>query len=140
MNLSNKKIIYAWIGTFKSEKKLYEKYLNIDYSNDDLPQSKFGKDVGLEYYDDDFMESWWFKKLNLNELKEYKEDLLDSEHFFDELIIELSKRNLDKRNTILFLFGENGENPINEVLFNHNNHSVNNKRIEFIFRKEYSLK
>tara|TARA_R110001592_G_scaffold183902_2_gene427627 strand:- start:9 stop:422 length:414 start_codon:yes stop_codon:yes gene_type:complete len=135
-----KKIICVWIGTFKSEDKLYKSYLNFDYTNDDEPESEFAKDSGLEYYDEDFMESWWFSKLELNELTEYKDDLLDSEYFFDELIAELKNRDLTNRNSISFLFGEKGAYPTNEILFEYNGMESNNKPIEFVYRKEYEVK
>ena len=118
-----KKIICVWIGTFKSEDKLYKSYLNFDYTNDE-----------------DFMESWWFSKLELNELTEYKDDLLDSEYFFDELIAELKNRDLTNRNSISFLFGEKGAYPTNEILFEYNGMESNNKPIEFVYRKEYEVK
>ena len=135
-----KKIICVWIGTFVSEKKLYQNYLNFDYQNEDEPQSEFGKDAELKYYDEDFMESWWFNEISLNNLIEHKEDLLDSEYFFEELIIELKNRNLKNRNSIFFLFGQNGENSINEMLFEYNGMKSDDKRIEFVFQKEYESK
>lgn len=86
------------------------------------------------------MESWWFKELELNKLIEYKNNLLDSEYFFDELIVELKNKDLTNRNSIMFLFGENGEYPTNEMLFEYNGMRMKNKSIEFVFRKEYELK
>lgn len=135
-----KKIVCVWIGTFKSEDKLYQNYLNFDYENEDGLESEFGKDAELKYYDEDFMESWWFKKLELNKLYEYKDDLLDSEYFFDELIAELKNRDLTKRNSISFLFGEISQNSVNEILFEYKGMKTSNKPIEFVFRKEYKLK
>ncbi|WP_033956924.1 immunity 22 family protein [Psychroserpens jangbogonensis] len=134
------KIICVWIGTFESENELYQNYLNFDYENEDESESKFAKDSGLLYYDEDFMESWWFSKLELNKLTEYKDDLLDSEYFFDELIAELKKRNLTDRNSISFLFGEKNQNSTNEMLFEYHGMESNGKPIEFVFRKEYELK
>ncbi|WP_405576889.1 immunity 22 family protein [Winogradskyella sp. Asnod2-B02-A] len=135
-----KKIICVWIGTFKSEDNLYKNYLNVDYTNDDEPESEFGKDAELEYYDEDFMESWWFNQLDLNNITEYKDDLLDSEYFFDDLIKELKNRDLTNRNSISFLFGEKGAHPTNEILFKYNGMESNEKPIEFVFRKEYDVK
>jgi hypothetical protein len=135
-----KKIICIWIGTFESEDKLYKSYLKFDYENDDNPKSQFAKDAELEYYDEDFMESWWFNNLELKKLIEYKEDLLDSEYFFDELITELKNRDLTNRNSISFLFGDNGEYSTNEMLFKYNGMKMNDKPIEFVFKKEYKPK
>ncbi|MDG5491997.1 immunity 22 family protein [Psychroserpens sp. SPM9] len=134
-----KKIICVWIGTFKSEDQFYNNYLNFDYTNDDAPESEFAKDSELKYYDEDFMESWWFSKLELHKLTEYKDDLLDSEYFFDELISELKKRDLSNRHSISFLFGEKGEHSTNEMLFEYNGMKTIEKPIEFVFKKEYQL-
>lgn len=134
------KIICVWIGTFESENRLYENYLDFNYENDEEPESEFSKDSGLGYYDEDFMESWWFEELELNKLIEYKDDLLDSQYFFDELIAELKNKNLSNYNSITFLFGENGEYSTNEMLFEYNGMKMSNKPIEFIFRKEYEQK
>ncbi|MEO1033257.1 MAG: immunity 22 family protein [Bacteroidota bacterium] len=136
----NKKVICFWIGTFESENKLYQNYLNFDYENENEPESEFGKDAGVEYYDEDFMESWWFDELNLNKLNDYKDDLLDSEYFFNELIAELKNRDLTNRNFISFMFGENGEYSTNEMLFEYNGMNINNKPIAFVFKKEYEPK
>ncbi|WP_298902189.1 immunity 22 family protein [uncultured Psychroserpens sp.] len=136
----NKKIICVWIGTFESEDKLYKDYLSFNYENDDEPESKFAKDSGLGYYDEDFMESWWFNTLELNELVQYRDDLPDTEYFFDELIMELEKHDLSNRNSISFLFGEYGEHITNEMLFEYNGMHINSKQIEFVFKKEYEPK
>ena len=135
-----KKIICVWIGTFKSEELLYKDYLTFDYENEDEPISKFGTDSRLKYYDEDFMESWWFKKLDLNNLNEYKDDLLDSEYFFSDLLTELKNKDLSDRNSITFLFGEDGINTTNKMLFEYSGMDSRNKPIEFIFRKEYQPK
>ncbi|MBR9847706.1 MAG: hypothetical protein GYB35_17155, partial [Algicola sp.] len=103
-------------------------------------ESKFGKDAELGFYDEDFMESWWFEKLDLDNLTKYREDLLESEYFFNELILELKTRELSNRNSISFLFGENSQNPTNEMLFEYEGMKTIDKPIEFVFKKEYELK
>ncbi|WP_299387589.1 immunity 22 family protein [uncultured Lacinutrix sp.] len=135
-----KKVICVWIGTFKSENELYQNYLNFDYENEDDPKSKFGKDAELEYYDEDFMESWWLEDISLNNLIEHKDNILDSEYFFEELIAELKHWNLTNKNSITFLFGEDGEHATNDMLFDYNGMKSKDKPIAFVFRKEYELK
>ena len=135
-----KKIICVWIGTFQSEDNFYNDYLNFNYENDDYAESGFSKDAELDYYDEDFMESWWFDSLEIKELIKHKECLLDSEYFFDDLITELKKSKLKDRNTISFLFGQSGHNSTNEELFEYNGIVKFDKPIEFIFKKEYEVK
>ena len=113
--------------------------MKFDYENEDNSISQFGKDAELEYYDEDYIESWWFEKLEINNLIENQEDLLDSKYFFEELITELKKRNLNNRNFISFLFGEVGTNQTNEILFQYEEINSTEKPIEFVFKKEYKL-
>lgn len=137
--MSTKKIICVWIGNYKSEEDFYQDYLRFNYENEENPISKFGIDAELEYYDQDFMESWWFEKLEINNLVEYQDELLDSKYFFDDLLIELKERNLKNINYISFLFGEIGSNPTNEILFEYSGLKSTEKPIEFVFKKEYKL-
>ena len=138
--MGKKKIICVWIGKFESEKDFYQDYLRINYDDNGNSISRFGVDAGLENYDQDFMESWWFEKFDVNKLIEFKEDLLDSDYFYEELIAELRTRNPNDINFISFIFGELSENPINEILFEYNETYSIQKTIEFILKKEYILK
>jgi len=135
--MTKKKIICVWIGTQTSESKLYEEYLQFDYENDEI--SNFGKEAALDYYDEDFIETWWFEKLEISKLHEYKDELLDSEFFFEELLRELEHKNLDDKNFITFLFGEISSNTVNEFLFDYKGLTTPSNALEFVFKKEYEL-
>jgi hypothetical protein len=135
--MTKKKIICVWIGTQTSENKLYQEYLQFDYENDEI--SNFGKEAALDYYDEDFIESWWFEKLEISKLLEYKDKLLDAEFFFDELLLELKHKNLEDKNFITFLFGEISNNSVNEFLFDYKDMTSTSKVLEFVFKKEYEL-
>jgi hypothetical protein len=137
--MSIKKIICVWIGKFKTEKEFYQDYLKFDYENEDNSISQFGKDAELEFYDEDYIESWWFEKLKINNLIENQDDLLDSKYFFDDLISELKTRNLNNINFITFLFGEVGNNQANEILFEYQGINSKENPLEFVFKKEYKL-
>jgi hypothetical protein len=130
------KIVCVWIGTFKDKDEFYGKYLDINYRQSPST-SPFGKDAGLGRYDEDFIESWFFDKLTFKSLSEYKESLLDSEYFFDDLLQELSQKDLNTRNTITFLFGMGGHNAINKHLFEYKGMQTAEKPIEFVFSKKY---
>jgi hypothetical protein len=136
--MSKKKIICVWIGTFELENEFYQDYMKFNYDKEDSI-SKFGIDIGLDFYDEDYIESWWFEKLEINHLMECQESLLDSNYFFGELITELKKRNLTNKNFISFLFGEIGTHPANEILFEYIGTKSTEKSIEFVFRKEYEI-
>jgi hypothetical protein len=135
--MAKKKIICVWIGTQTSESKLYQEYLQFDYENDEI--SNFGKEAALDYYDEDFIESWWFEKLEISKLLEYKDELLDAEFFFEELLQELEQKNLEDRNFITFLFGEISSNAVNEFLLDYKGLTTPNNALEFVFKKEYEL-
>lgn len=135
MQMSTKKIICVWIGTNPSEKDFYQNYLVFDYENDEI--SKFGKEAALDYYDEDFIESWWFEKLEIAKLKEYKENLLDYEFFFDDLLLELEHKKIEDKNFITFLFGEISTNTTNEFLFDYKGMTATSSNLEFVFKKEY---
>lgn len=136
------KVVCVWIGTFDSEEVFYKNYLSFNSENEedyededeamDLP--RFAKDAGLGWYDEDFIESWWFEKLEINKLQEYRAALLDSEYFFDDLIAELKTCDISNYNTITFLFGEKGTN---EMLFNYEKTSEEDVPIKFVLKKQY---
>ena len=134
-----KKIICVWIGAFDSETDFYSDYLAHNYDNIDHPESKFGKDAELEYFDEDFIESWWFEKLTIENLVEYKTGLLEYSYFFEELLTVLKQKDLAQKNTITFLYGEKSSNSTNEMLFKYQGMKNTNKPIEFVFRKEYII-
>jgi hypothetical protein len=135
--MTKKKIVCVWIGSQTPENKLYQEYLQFDYENDEI--STFGKEAALEYYDEDFIESWWFEKLEISKLLEYKDKLLDAEFFFDELLLELKHKNLEDKNFITFLFGEISNNSVNDFLLDYKGLTTPNNALEFVFKKEYEL-
>jgi hypothetical protein len=130
------KIVCVWLGSFKDKDEFYGKYLDINYRQSPST-STFGKDAGLGRYDEDFIESWFFENLSLDNLSKNREILLDSEYFFDALLQELSQKDLNYRNTITFLFGMGGHNTINKQLFEYKGMQTADKAIEFVFSKKY---
>ncbi len=131
------KVVCAWIGTFESEKDFYANYLSFksaDEEEDNLDLSEFAIDANIGWYDEDFIESWWFEKLEINKLQEYRTALLDSEYFFDDLIAELKTCDISNYNIITFLFGKKG---VNEMLFHYKNPFRKNVPIKFILKKQY---
>lgn len=139
--IANSKIVCVWIGKFNSEEVLYQDYLSFPSDDDvddnkEVQLSKFAKDAGLGWYDEDFIESWWFDKLEINKLKEYRTALLDFEYFFDDLIEVLKTSDISSYNTITFLFGKKGAN---EMLFNFENRSKENVPIKFVLKKQYEI-
>jgi hypothetical protein len=52
----DERVVYAWIGEFDSEVD-FERYIEQSYTEDgDSIPSQFMRDVGLDWYDDDFQE------------------------------------------------------------------------------------
>lgn len=139
----NKKVVCVWIGTFPVEKEFYQDYFELKYDeeDEDKVESKFGNDVGLDWYDHDFRESWWFEKLEWSKILSYKEGLLQQEYFFDEVVEALKKQDLKKYNTLTFLYGEKGKSSFNERLFEYveplDIGNRKSKPIKFLLKKEY---
>lgn len=125
-----KKVVCVWIGKTESEKILHDKYLKFGNK-----VSKFGIDASIEWYDEDFMESWWYEKLDTDTLIRDKETILDPEYFYDDMIEKLKNEDLSAYNTIHFLFGSERDNLF---LFNFNNQPKNTENLKFVFRKEFS--
>lgn len=132
-----RRIVCIWLGTFESEEELYSDYMSFNYDNEDNPQSKFGIDSGLGWYDEDFKESWWFKKNVLIQLEKYGNGILFSEYFFADFMKKLSSYDLGQKNTIIFLFGEEG--GFNENLFQYKRLQPKKGLVEFFFSKEYEV-
>ncbi|MDP8051714.1 immunity 22 family protein [Pasteurella atlantica] len=80
----NNNVVCVWIGYFSSEEELYDNYLSFNYENEEV--SRLCKDTGLDYYDEDFIESWWFETLEINNLLNNKDYLSDSEYFLMNLL------------------------------------------------------
>lgn len=138
--MQDKKIVAVWIGKFPDENTFYRKYMSTEYDEDGNSFSAFGTDVQLEYFDEDFIESWWFEQLDMKTLLEYKPGLLDQEYFFDQVEAALQKVNLSDFNTITFLFGETKSYGVNKDLFDYKGMDGTGKPIEFLLKVEYSEK
>ncbi|MDP8170374.1 immunity 22 family protein [Pasteurella skyensis] len=128
----NNNVVCVWIGYFSSEEELYDNYLSFNYENEEV--SRLCKDTGLDYYDEDFIESWWCETLEINNLLNNKDYLFDSKYFFDELIAKLKELDLAQYNSISFLFGTQDQN---ENLFAYQGMTMKNAPIQFVFKKEY---
>jgi hypothetical protein len=56
-------VVSVWVGTF-GDQKTVDTYTEEQYDSDDEPISKFGSDIGLEFYDHDFMEVEHYRGLS----------------------------------------------------------------------------
>lgn len=132
--MKTQKAVAVWLANFKTEDELRQDYLYIDYEKDDA-NSLFGNEIKVDYYDEDFMESWWFESLDLDVLETHSEVILHSEHFYADFLEQLDATVLAKYNTLIFLFGEQGEYPINEFLFESTAFKQKETSIQFVYRK-----
>lgn len=108
-----------------------------NYKDEDNPTSKFSEDSEVYWFDEDFIESWWFEKIDLITLKKYGTGFFDEACFFDEFMTKVQGYNLDNWNSVIFLFGK--QNGANEKLFQYSGMSSKSKVIEFVFRKTYEV-
>lgn len=136
--MKTEKIVCVWIGYCATAADLYADYLDCNYDDEDQPISKFGKDAGLLYYDEDAMESWWFLELTVDRVIEYKDNLPDNELYFDDLLAALQRKDFGSTNFISFMFGESGAHETNEMLFAYEGIPGHTKALTFVFRKTYT--
>ncbi len=130
-------IVCVWLGKFTSKDFFYNNYLAFDYEDqDDTIVSPFGKDAGLRWYDEDFIESCWRGEMTMSELQNSRTGLLDSDHFFDDLLVELRKVDLSDFNTITFLFGDKNGRGVNTDLFDYDWTSAVSP-LRFVMKKVY---
>lgn len=107
------KVVCVWIGKFPSKEEFYHSFLAMKYETEDDIYSEFGKTVGLNWYDEDFIECWWFEKLDFDTLEKYRKGILHHEYFYDDLLQLLYSIEIENFNSITFLFGEKAKYSIN---------------------------
>jgi hypothetical protein len=131
------KVICVWLGNATSKETLFRDYLAFKYDEDENASSQFGSETGLDYYDEDFMESWWDDNLDLSFIDSRKNGLLDAKHFNQELIEHLKDIDFTKFNFISFLYGEKSNNA---KLFNYKSERIKSTHLKLVFKKAYSQK
>jgi len=130
---SENRVVCVWAGSFASEDD-YRCYMAMHYDDDDA-KPRFGIDTGLEWYDEDFLESWWIEGFSTEKLEIYVRGVLHSDVFYDELKDVIARH---EANAFIFMFGEHGEDPINKELFDYDGRCGRDAKVVHIFKKAYA--
>lgn len=128
------RVVCVWAGSFASEQD-HRDYMDMQYDDDGDATSRFGIDTGLEWYDEDFLESWWIEGFSAEKLETYVRGVLHSDVFYDELKDIVAGQNA---NVFVFMFGERGEYPTNEELFDYDGHCSDGAKVVHVFKKTYA--
>ena len=94
----------VWLGYFPSESALYHDFFAWDYADEDHSTSPFTLASGIKWYDEDFIESWWFDELTLERLNNNVQGLPNHYWFWEGVNQTLASQELSAYNTITFLF------------------------------------
>lgn len=121
-------IVSLWLGRFESL-EIWEEYLETNYSLDgDFEGSHFTKAFNIDYYDEDFKESEFYKNSS-NSLNE----LLKGFSYDNQIVNKLKGISIDKAyNTVLLLYNFRYDGTINH-------HSYANSELFYIGQTDYSI-
>ena len=99
---------HFWIGNFSSS-KLLDEYFHEQYEDEEIPISKFAKDLDVFFYDHDFLE-YGFEE-NIDNLEESLQNYSYSNLWINQLKFKLYKLDIHNFNTIVFMNTGELENP-----------------------------
>ncbi|HZY79482.1 MAG TPA: immunity 22 family protein [Cyclobacteriaceae bacterium] len=126
-------ITAIWLGKFNSSAELRE-YVAFNYENEDDVSSKFANDIGLPYFDEDFMESVFYN--SQPEILDY----LGRRSFVDnkEVLSKVTSMGLGDNNSVISITGFKDRGLVNEELFDYQPVQIEKDYLVFVglFRGE----
>lgn len=124
-------ITLIWFATFENQTQLTD-YVNWRYfENEDEPTCNFADDIGIKYFDSDFLEST-FVQPPLQLLAQI-DNISFVENFKAQLLTKINDINYSDKNAIISLSGKKDVNGgINQMLFNFIPQFNNKKYLQFI--------
>ena len=120
-----------WLATFDTETELRD-YVDWKYSdNEDGPTCTFADDIGLTYFDSDFLESVFVEIPS--ELLEHIDHISFAENFKAQLVTSINNINYADKNAIISISGKKDMyGSINEDLFDFVPMVTNKKYVQFV--------
>ena len=109
-------ITLVWLATFENETQLAD-YVDWKYlENEDVPKCSFADDIGLKYFDSDFLESAFVA--TPSKLLEQIDNISFVENFKVQLLSKINDINYSDKISIISLSGKKDVyGGINEKLF-----------------------
>jgi hypothetical protein len=114
--MKSKFITLIWLATFENQTQLTD-YVEWKYlENEDDPKCSFADDIGLKYFDNDFLESAFVA--TPSKLLEQIDNISFVENFKGQLLTKINDINYSDKNSIISLSGKKDVyGGINEMLF-----------------------
>jgi hypothetical protein len=102
-------IVDVWVGRFPSADAV-DAYFEETYGDDDRPISQFATDMGVRFYDHDFIERE-FHDTPVSDLGAVLTEHSFSSSYLSEVIEAFRARQIGTFNTVLLVWNEEIENP-----------------------------
>lgn len=99
----NGDVVSVWVGVFNDQASV-DLYTEEQYDADDQPISKFGADIGLEFYDHDFMEVEHYQGLSETGVSSFARHSY-GESFGEAAWQTATYRGLREFDTVFMLYG-----------------------------------
>lgn len=124
-------ITLIWFATFENQTQLTD-YVNWRYlENEDEPTCNFANDIGIKYFDSDFLESTFVQ--TPSQLLAQIDNISFVESFKTQLLTKINDINYSDKNAIISLSGKKDVNGgINQMLFNFIPQFNNKNYLQFI--------
>jgi hypothetical protein len=130
-------VTLIWLATFDNQIQLTD-YVDWKYlENEDDPKCSFAHDIGLRYFNSDFLESVFVA--TPSKLLEQIDNISFIENFKIQLLTKINDINYSAKNSIISLSGKKDINGgINEKLFDFTPILTDKKSLQFVglFRYE----
>jgi hypothetical protein len=124
-------ITLIWIGVFENQAQLTD-YVGWKYlENVPDPKCRFADDIGLKYFDNDFLETVFVE--TSSKLIEQIDNISFAENFKAKLLATINDINYSDKNFIISLSGQkDAYGCINEMLFDFIPILPNKKYLQFV--------
>jgi hypothetical protein len=130
-----------WLARFDNKDELRE-YVSFDYENEDDVTSRFATDIGLSYFDQDFMESVFFDSPSAMHDYIGRKDFVNNK----ELSSKFASIEIGDQNSVISILGIKGDGLVrggglvNEELFHYKPIPIDNGYLTFVglFRSQQS--
>ncbi len=131
-------ITLIWITTFENLTKLANYVDWKYYENEENPKCSFADDIGIEYFDSDFLESVFVT--TPSDLLGQIVNISFVENFKAQLLTKINEIHYSDKNSIISLSGKKDDyGSINEELFHFTPTLTDKKMLKFVGAFKYEI-